>query len=143
MAGSNTNGRNYTIRKGEERNPYPGVIIEEMLDSASMHNGDYPVALIEDQPETKEPEVMLLRLTLWLLWIFLNDEYFLHFQFFSQFVFKAEKQTLVPDFFTRKAKFYENPIAIFSTISLVTLIGFCKQTKTAKSKKKRYCRFSK
>ena len=51
-------GRNYTIRKGgEERNPYPGVIIEEMLDSASMQNGEYPVALIDDQPETKEAEV--------------------------------------------------------------------------------------
>ena len=57
MGGSNAGGRNYTVRKGEDRNPYPGVIIEEMLDSASMQNGDYPVALIEDQPETKEPEV--------------------------------------------------------------------------------------
>ena len=60
MGGSNAGGRNYTVRKGEDRNPYPGVIIEEMLDSASMQNGDYPVALIEDQPETKEPEVRTL-----------------------------------------------------------------------------------
>ena len=63
-------GRNYSVRKGAfgeaERNnqPYAGVIIEEMLESASMHNGDYPVALIEEQPGgTREPEVSLKFLT--------------------------------------------------------------------------------
>ena len=57
-------GRNYSIRKGvgeaERNQSYPGVIIEEMLDSASMHNGDYPVALIEDQPGgSRQPEVSI------------------------------------------------------------------------------------
>ena len=47
--------RNYNVRKGEgDQPPYPGVIIEEMLDSASMH-GDHvtngQVALIDQRQE--------------------------------------------------------------------------------------------
>ena len=43
----------------EERSPYPGVVIEEMLDSASTHNENYPVALHtgEIKPQQQEPDV--------------------------------------------------------------------------------------
>jgi hypothetical protein len=62
--------RTYSVRKGEgpqnynDRPPYPGVIIEEMLDSASMQNGDngnnYPVALIGEQDQQhRDPDVSL------------------------------------------------------------------------------------
>ena len=45
-----------------DRPPYPGVIIEEMLDSVSVHgaveeNENYPVALIGEQNGDKEPDV--------------------------------------------------------------------------------------
>ncbi len=33
------NGKPYTLRKIDGDEPYPGVIIEEMLDSVSVHNG--------------------------------------------------------------------------------------------------------
>ena len=41
-----------------DRPPYPGVIIEEMLDSVSVHsaveeNENYPVALIGEQMVTR------------------------------------------------------------------------------------------
>ena len=61
--------KGYSVRKGEynqnaSRQPYPGVIIEEMLDSVSVHSGveheNYPVALIGDHQEEmkpKEPDV--------------------------------------------------------------------------------------
>ncbi len=49
------------MRKGEGdgQPPYPGIIIEDMLDSASMHGGDdqvnnHQVALIEQRPEVKK-----------------------------------------------------------------------------------------
>ena len=48
--------RTYNVRKGDgDQPPYPGVIIEEMLDSASMHgepvaNGQ--MALIDRQEVT-------------------------------------------------------------------------------------------
>ena len=52
--------RSYSLRKidqdnQEEKSPYPGVIIEEMLDSASTHNENYPVAL--HTGEQQEPDV--------------------------------------------------------------------------------------
>jgi hypothetical protein len=56
--------RSYSLRKidqdnQEERSPYPGVIIEEMLDSASTHNENYPVAL--HTGEQQEPDVRILK----------------------------------------------------------------------------------
>ena len=55
--------RSYSLRKidqdnQEDKSPYPGVIIEEMLDSASTHNENYPVAL--HTGEQQEPDVSLL-----------------------------------------------------------------------------------
>ena len=57
-------GKAYSVRKGDmpDRPPYPGVIIEEMLDSVSVHgaveeNENYPVALIGEQNGDKEPDV--------------------------------------------------------------------------------------
>merc|ERR1719278_789235 len=62
---SNRNGmrRSYSLRKidqdnQEEKSPYPGVIIEEMLDSASTHNENYPVAL--HTGEQQEPDAVSL-----------------------------------------------------------------------------------
>ena len=48
----------------EERSPYPGVVIEEMLDSASVHNENYPMVLHagETRPQ-QEPDVRKKNLT--------------------------------------------------------------------------------
>ena len=56
--------RSYSLRKidqdnQEEKSPYPGVIIEEMLDSASTHNENYPVAL--HTGEQQEPDVRIVK----------------------------------------------------------------------------------
>ena len=72
--------KGYSVRKGEynqnaSRQPYPGVIIEEMLDSVSVHSHgveheNYPVALIgehHDDMKPKEPDVSIF------------NNYFLHF----------------------------------------------------------------
>jgi len=55
--------RSYSLRKidqdnQEDKSPYPGVIIEEMLDSASTHNENYPVAL--HTGEQQEPDAVSL-----------------------------------------------------------------------------------
>lgn len=66
MENSKNDGHhNYTLRKVDEndvngrdaRNPYPGVIIEEMLDSASVHSVNYPLV---EADKVKEADVSAL-----------------------------------------------------------------------------------
>ena len=46
------------INEQEECPPYPGVVIEEMLDSASVHNENYPMVLhTGDTKPQQEPDV--------------------------------------------------------------------------------------
>ena len=57
-------GRSYSLRKIDEVNqqespPYPGVIIEEMLDSASTHNENFPIVMHNGEATKQEPDVSI------------------------------------------------------------------------------------